>query len=80
MYEWGGGAGTEGRIHPSTPCARRSLHIHASLASLASPPPQGTKVERVINELFEGHTHMIIQCLNVDSKSSRKESFMDLQV
>ena len=47
---------------------------------LASLPPQGTKVERVINELFEGHTHMIIQCLNVDSKSSRKESFMDLQV
>ena len=34
----------------------------------------------MINELFEGHTHMIIECLNVDYKSSRKESFMDLQV
>ena len=57
-----------------------SPSLHSCLLPLPSSSPQGTKVERVINELFEGHTHMIIQCLNVDSKSSRKESFMDLQV
>lgn len=41
---------------------------------------KGTKVERVINELFEGHTSNFIQCMHVDYKSTRKESFMDLQL
>jgi ubiquitin carboxyl-terminal hydrolase 7 len=41
---------------------------------------QGTRVERVINELFEGHTLNFIECVNVDYKSSRRESFMDLQL
>lgn len=43
-------------------------------------PEQGTTVERVISELFEGHTVNYIRCINVDYKSERKESFMDLQV
>lgn len=34
----------------------------------------------MINELFEGHTLNFIECIHVDYKSSRKESFMDLQV
>ena len=67
---WGGrGAGTAGFPLP-----------HHVRAPHFTPPLQGTKVEGVINKPFEGHTHMIIQCLNVDSKSSLKESFMDLQV
>jgi len=34
----------------------------------------------VINELFEGHTFNFLECVNVDYKSSRRESFMDLQL
>jgi len=41
---------------------------------------KGTKVERIINELFEGYTYNYIECINVDYKSTRKESFMDLQL
>ncbi|KAG1672785.1 hypothetical protein FOA52_002773 [Chlamydomonas sp. UWO 241] len=41
---------------------------------------KGTKVERVINELFEGHTYNYIDCIGVDYKSTRKESFLDLQL
>jgi ubiquitin carboxyl-terminal hydrolase 7 len=41
---------------------------------------QGTRVERVINELFEGHTVNFIECINVEYKSQRRESFMDLQL
>jgi hypothetical protein len=41
---------------------------------------QGTKVERIINQLFEGHTVNFIRCLHVPCTSERKESFMDLQV
>ena len=34
----------------------------------------------MINKLFEGHTLNYLECINVDYKSSRKESFMDVQV
>jgi hypothetical protein len=34
----------------------------------------------VINELFEGHTINFLECVNVDYTSSRRESFMDLQL
>ncbi len=37
-------------------------------------------MERVINELFEGHTLNYLQCVNVDYKSQRRESYMDLQL
>lgn len=40
---------------------------------------QGTRVDKVINELFEGHILSYIRCLNVDYQSERKETFMDLQ-
>ena len=41
---------------------------------------QGTKVEGTIGRLFEGHMHMFIECIDVDYKSTRRESFMDLQL
>lgn len=41
---------------------------------------QNTRVEKTINELFEGHTYNFIECIDVSYKSTRKESFMDLQL
>ncbi|KDD73658.1 ubiquitin carboxyl-terminal hydrolase, partial [Helicosporidium sp. ATCC 50920] len=41
---------------------------------------KGTKVEGTIAQLFEGHTHNYIECLNVDCRSTRRESFQDLQL
>jgi len=41
---------------------------------------QGTRVEKVINELFEGRTYNYIECVDVDYTSKRVESFMDLQL
>ncbi|CAD6340697.1 unnamed protein product, partial [Miscanthus lutarioriparius] len=40
----------------------------------------GTVVEGTIEQLFEGHHINYIECINVDYKSSRKESFYDLQL
>ncbi|XP_047971318.1 ubiquitin C-terminal hydrolase 12-like isoform X2 [Salvia hispanica] len=39
-----------------------------------------TVVEGAIQQLFEGHHMNCIECINVDYKSSRKESFYDLQL
>ncbi|CAA0841356.1 Ubiquitin carboxyl-terminal hydrolase 13 [Striga hermonthica] len=39
-----------------------------------------TVVEGSIQQLFEGHHMNYIECINVDYKSSRKESFYDLQL
>ena len=36
---------------------------------------QGTVVEDIIKHLFEGHHMNYIECINVDYKSTRKESF-----
>ncbi len=36
---------------------------------------QGTAVEGTIQQLFEGHHMNYIECINVDYKSTRKESF-----
>ncbi|KAJ4755880.1 Ubiquitin carboxyl-terminal hydrolase 12 [Rhynchospora pubera] len=41
---------------------------------------KGTVVEGTIQQLFEGHHINYIECINVDYKSSRKESFYDLQL
>ncbi|KAK3120269.1 hypothetical protein QOZ80_9AG0684800 [Eleusine coracana subsp. coracana] len=41
---------------------------------------KGTVVEGTIEKLFEGHNINYIECINVDYKSSRKESFYDLQL
>ncbi|XWS57102.1 hypothetical protein CRYUN_Cryun09bG0142700 [Craigia yunnanensis] len=41
---------------------------------------KGTVVEGTIQQLFEGHHMNYIQCINVDYKSTRKESFYDLQL
>ncbi|KFM24284.1 Ubiquitin carboxyl-terminal hydrolase 12, partial [Auxenochlorella protothecoides] len=41
---------------------------------------KSTRVEGTISKLFEGHTLNYIDCINVDYKSSRRESFMDLQL
>ncbi|GER31693.1 ubiquitin carboxyl-terminal hydrolase [Striga asiatica] len=39
-----------------------------------------TVVEGAIQQLFEGHHMNYIECINVEYKSSRKESFYDLQL
>ncbi|KAH1189453.1 Ubiquitin carboxyl-terminal hydrolase 12 [Glycine soja] len=39
-----------------------------------------TVVEGTIQKLFEGHHMNYIECINVDYKSTRKESFYDLQL
>jgi len=41
---------------------------------------KGTAVEGTIQQLFEGHHMNYIECINVDYKSTRKESFYDLQL
>jgi ubiquitin carboxyl-terminal hydrolase 7 len=41
---------------------------------------QATVVEGTIQKLFEGHHMNYIECINVDYKSTRKESFYDLQL
>ncbi|GMY33693.1 ubiquitin carboxyl-terminal hydrolase 12 [Fagus crenata] len=41
---------------------------------------KGTVVEGTIQQLFEGHHMKYIECINVDYKSTRKESFYDLQL
>ncbi|XP_052200114.1 ubiquitin C-terminal hydrolase 12-like isoform X1 [Diospyros lotus] len=41
---------------------------------------KGTVVEGTIQQLFEGHNMNYIECINVDLKSTRKESFYDLQL
>ncbi|XP_026431120.1 ubiquitin carboxyl-terminal hydrolase 13-like isoform X1 [Papaver somniferum] len=41
---------------------------------------KGTVVEGTIQELFEGHQMSYIECIDVDYKSTRKESFYDLQL
>ncbi|XP_072986593.1 ubiquitin C-terminal hydrolase 13-like [Typha latifolia] len=41
---------------------------------------KGTVVEGAIQKLFEGHHMNYIECINVDYKSTRKESFYDLQL
>eukprot|EP01018_Ginkgo_biloba_P034387 Gb_34568 [translate_table: standard] len=41
---------------------------------------KGTVVEGTIQKLFEGHHMNYIECIDVDYKSTRKESFYDLQL
>ncbi|KAI3856931.1 hypothetical protein MKX03_012339 [Papaver bracteatum] len=41
---------------------------------------KGTTVEGTIQHLFEGHHMNYIECINVDYKSTRKESFYDIQL
>ncbi|KAL9675747.1 hypothetical protein QQ045_003953 [Rhodiola kirilowii] len=41
---------------------------------------KGTVVEGTIQKLFEGHHMNYIECINVDCKSTRKESFYDIQL
>ncbi|KAG9146594.1 hypothetical protein Leryth_014621 [Lithospermum erythrorhizon] len=41
---------------------------------------KGTVVEGTIQRLFEGHHMNYIECINVDYKSTRKESFYDIQL
>ena len=41
---------------------------------------KGTAVDGTVARLFEGHTENFVRCINVDCESTRKESFMDLQL
>ncbi len=61
--------------------------LQSYLRNLLCYPPlitvfwsQNTTVEGTIAKLFEGHTHNFLECVNVDVKSSRRESYMDLQL
>ncbi|KAI3902002.1 hypothetical protein MKW92_032899 [Papaver armeniacum] len=41
---------------------------------------KGSAVEGTIQHLFEGHHMNHVECINVDYKSTRKESFYDIQL
>ena len=41
---------------------------------------KGTAVDGTVARLFEGHTENFVRCINVECESTRKESFMDLQL
>ena len=41
---------------------------------------KGTAVDGTVAKLFEGHTENFVRCINVQCESTRKESFMDLQL
>ena len=41
---------------------------------------KGTAVDDTVAKLFEGHTENFVRCINVECESTRKESFMDLQL
>ncbi|MEW5319855.1 MAG: hypothetical protein WDW38_010976 [Sanguina aurantia] len=41
---------------------------------------KGTCVENTVNQLFEGHTFNYLSCINVACESTRKESYLDLQL
>ena len=65
----------------------RSIHpTDSNLGALrsggtAAAVPQGTRVEGMITQLFEGFTLHYVQCINIDYSSTRPEqSFKDLQV
>jgi ubiquitin carboxyl-terminal hydrolase 7 len=47
---------------------------------LLIPVWQATAVEGTIQQLFEGHHMNYIECINVDYKSTRKESFYGMQI
>lgn len=51
------------------------LYIYLEDYLLRLPLGQGTVVEGTIQQLFEGHHMNYIECVNVDYKSTRKESF-----
>ncbi|KAM7256047.1 hypothetical protein ACFE04_011788 [Oxalis oulophora] len=66
---WGGRRAVEA-IRLCTTCPQLKMICHL----------QGTVVEGTIQQLFEGHNMNYIECINVDYKSTRKESFYDLQL
>ena len=41
---------------------------------------KGTRVDKTIDHLFQGHVVNYIECINVDYKSTRKESYLDLSL
>lgn len=70
--------GLQGEAWKNAACsghAPKACHAAQRLVRL-----QNTKVQGAINHLFEGHTFNYVECINVDYKSTRKESYMDLQL
>jgi ubiquitin carboxyl-terminal hydrolase 7 len=49
--------------------------IMSGILFIEASTSQGTVVEGTIQQLFEGHHMNYIECINVDYKSTRKESF-----
>eukprot|EP00891_Asterochloris_glomerata_P000046 jgi/Astpho2/46/Aster-07498 len=41
---------------------------------------KNTRVQGAISHLFEGHTQSFVECVNVEYKSARKETYMDLSL
>ncbi len=64
----------------SNPVLPSSSLINLSHLALSAPPPKGTVVEKSINYLFEGHTESYVECKSVDVRSTKRESFMDIQL
>ncbi|KAL8036479.1 hypothetical protein ABFS82_12G158700 [Erythranthe guttata] len=54
--------------------------LNRALCEKLEDKMKGTVVEGTIQKLFEGHNMNYIDCINVDFKSTRKESFYDLQL
>ena len=59
---------------------RWCTNISKSLMRYSSALLQGTAVEGTIQQLFEGHHMNYIECINVDYKSTRKESFYGIDL
>jgi hypothetical protein len=82
-----GGVGEWGRASPGARRGRAlkldapsSIAPQPANANPPPPPPKGTAVEKSINYLFEGHTESYVECKDVDVRSTKRESFMDIQL
>ena len=47
---------------------------------LLSAPLQNTSVQGAISHLFEGHMQSFVECENIEYKSARRETYMDLSL
>ena len=63
-------------VSPTVKCWSNALVLcKASLLTLTSSVAQGT-----IPQLFEGQMESYVRCTNVDYRSSRQETFFDIQL
>ncbi|CAI8595227.1 unnamed protein product [Vicia faba] len=67
-------------IHMIHSCSLMSKNLTGSFVKKLEGKMKVTVVEGTIQNLFEGHHMNYIECINVDYKSTRKESFYDLHL